>query len=223
MFGGKLTLGNGCSAGSWRWGMDGRLYILSSSHRLRNVTFDPVFQVHWLWAKAQKMQWIEELQCLQLKWSLQSGILGIKRNSGRKGGKSLILNHNQGMLHGQPNKAQCGVWWPYMCILHLLLCWRMTCLQNLLKSYSQIKHVTFFSYLCIVNLDFFQVVTTDDVKLCCFLLRISVMMYPTLHPIEWIRATTDDIELQPTYWQLLMTSFQLCPYGKKSFDQNKYL
>jgi len=23
--------------------------------------------VHWLWAKAQKMQWIEELQCLQVE------------------------------------------------------------------------------------------------------------------------------------------------------------
>ena len=47
--------------------MDGRLYVLPSSHRLRNVTFDPVFRVHWLRAKAQKMRWIEELQCLQVE------------------------------------------------------------------------------------------------------------------------------------------------------------
>jgi hypothetical protein len=32
-----------------------------------NVTFDAVYQVHWLRAKAQKMQWIEELQCLQVE------------------------------------------------------------------------------------------------------------------------------------------------------------
>jgi hypothetical protein len=32
-----------------------------------NVTFKAVYRVHWLCAKAQKMQWIEELQCLQVE------------------------------------------------------------------------------------------------------------------------------------------------------------
>ena len=32
-----------------------------------NVTFEAVYRVHWLRAKAQKMQWIEELQCLQVE------------------------------------------------------------------------------------------------------------------------------------------------------------
>jgi hypothetical protein len=31
-----------------------------------NVTF-AVYRVHWLRAKAQKMRWIEELQCLQVE------------------------------------------------------------------------------------------------------------------------------------------------------------
>jgi hypothetical protein len=39
-----------------------------SAHiRSRNVTIDVVFRVHWLRAKAQKMRWIEELQCLQVE------------------------------------------------------------------------------------------------------------------------------------------------------------
>ncbi|KAH9035447.1 hypothetical protein EDB83DRAFT_2228945 [Lactarius deliciosus] len=33
----------------------------------RHITLHTVYQVHWLWAKAQKMWWIEELQCLQVK------------------------------------------------------------------------------------------------------------------------------------------------------------
>jgi hypothetical protein len=32
-----------------------------------NVTFGSVYQVHWLRSKAQKMIWIEELQCLQVE------------------------------------------------------------------------------------------------------------------------------------------------------------
>jgi hypothetical protein len=32
-----------------------------------NVTFGLVYRVHWLCPKAQKMRWIEELQCLQVE------------------------------------------------------------------------------------------------------------------------------------------------------------
>ena len=32
-----------------------------------NVTFEAVYRVHWLCTKAQKMRWIEELQCLQVE------------------------------------------------------------------------------------------------------------------------------------------------------------
>jgi hypothetical protein len=35
--------------------------------RSRNVTLDAVYRVHWLRTKAQKMRWIEELQCLQVE------------------------------------------------------------------------------------------------------------------------------------------------------------
>ena len=31
------------------------------------VTVNAVYRVHWLRAKAQKMRWIEELQCLQVE------------------------------------------------------------------------------------------------------------------------------------------------------------
>ncbi|KAI9431069.1 hypothetical protein H4582DRAFT_2060255 [Lactarius indigo] len=34
---------------------------------LRNLTLHTVYRVHWLRAKAQKMRWIEELQCLQVE------------------------------------------------------------------------------------------------------------------------------------------------------------
>ena len=34
---------------------------------LKNVIFYAVYRVHWLRAKAQKMRWIEELQCLQVE------------------------------------------------------------------------------------------------------------------------------------------------------------
>jgi hypothetical protein len=33
----------------------------------RDVTLTAVYRVHWLWAKAQKTRWIEELQCLQVE------------------------------------------------------------------------------------------------------------------------------------------------------------
>ena len=34
---------------------------------LIHVTFHLVYRVHWLRAKAQKMRWVEELQCLQVE------------------------------------------------------------------------------------------------------------------------------------------------------------
>ena len=34
---------------------------------LIHVTFHLVYRVHWLQAKAQKMQWVKELQCLQVE------------------------------------------------------------------------------------------------------------------------------------------------------------
>src|SRR6266702_7110912 len=33
----------------------------------QTITLHTVYRVHWLWAKAQKMRWIEELQCLQVE------------------------------------------------------------------------------------------------------------------------------------------------------------
>lgn len=47
--------------------MAGRLYVPYCLHLSKNVTFCIVYRVHWLRAKAQKMRWIEELQCLQVK------------------------------------------------------------------------------------------------------------------------------------------------------------
>jgi hypothetical protein len=46
--------------------MDGRLYVLLCSHT-HNLTLNAVYRVHWLRARAQKMRWIEELQCLQVE------------------------------------------------------------------------------------------------------------------------------------------------------------
>lgn len=46
--------------------MDGGLYVLCFTRRM-NLTPNTVYRVHWLRAKAQKMRWIEELQCLQVE------------------------------------------------------------------------------------------------------------------------------------------------------------
>jgi len=62
----------------WFWTMDVRrdadvrpwmedcAYFLCS-HKLRGRNSIAVYRVHWLRAKAQKMRWIEELQCLQVE------------------------------------------------------------------------------------------------------------------------------------------------------------
>jgi hypothetical protein len=61
----------------WFWTMDVRrdanvgewmedCKCFSVHTHLRNVIF-AVYRVHWLRAKAQKMRWIEELQCLQVE------------------------------------------------------------------------------------------------------------------------------------------------------------
>jgi hypothetical protein len=62
----------------WFWAMDIRrdadvgewvadCTCFSVYLRLKNVIFYTVYRVHWLRAKAQKMRWIEELQCLQVE------------------------------------------------------------------------------------------------------------------------------------------------------------
>jgi hypothetical protein len=70
----------------------------------------------------QKCDGSKNFSAFKLKWSLQSGTLGIKSELGRGGGMSLILKHNQGILHGWPDNVQCGVQWPCLQILHLPLC-----------------------------------------------------------------------------------------------------
>jgi hypothetical protein len=47
--------------------MDERLYVLLYSQVFKCVILYKVYRVHWLRAKAQKMRWIEELQCLQVE------------------------------------------------------------------------------------------------------------------------------------------------------------
>jgi hypothetical protein len=105
--------------------------------------------------KLKKCNGSKNFSVSKLRWSLQSGTLGIKSKLGRGGGMPLILKHNQGMLHGRPDKVQCGVQWPSMQIPHLPLYLRMTHLQNLLKYYGPVEHVMFFSELCIVNPNLF--------------------------------------------------------------------
>jgi hypothetical protein len=62
----------------WFWTMDVRrdtdvgewiedCTCFSAHTHSRNVTLDAVYRVHWLRAEAQKMRWIEELQCLQVE------------------------------------------------------------------------------------------------------------------------------------------------------------
>lgn len=46
------------------------------------------------------------------------------------------LSHGRGMLHGQLDKAQCGIQWRYRQSLNFQLCWRMTHLLHLLKYYG---------------------------------------------------------------------------------------
>jgi hypothetical protein len=49
------------------WMEDCTLLICLHTLILKNTLFLAVYCVHWLRAKAQKMQWIEELQCLQVE------------------------------------------------------------------------------------------------------------------------------------------------------------
>jgi hypothetical protein len=62
----------------WFWTMDVRrdtdvrawmedCTCFSAHTRLKKVILHAVYRVHWLRAKAQKMRWIEELQCLQVE------------------------------------------------------------------------------------------------------------------------------------------------------------
>ncbi|KAI9431446.1 hypothetical protein BJY52DRAFT_1131837 [Lactarius psammicola] len=43
------------------------VYASLFTHIQRNITLHAIYRVHWLRAKAQKMRWIEELQCLQVE------------------------------------------------------------------------------------------------------------------------------------------------------------
>ncbi|KAH9168196.1 hypothetical protein EDB89DRAFT_1909473 [Lactarius sanguifluus] len=60
--------------------------------------------LHWLQAKAQKMRWIEELQCLQVE--MESAIRFFKhQEQSWQAKQELIEPQLQGMLCGQPDKA----------------------------------------------------------------------------------------------------------------------
>src|ERR1700744_3240468 len=69
------------------------------------------------------------------RWSLQLGSLGIKSNVGKQRRWPWSLNCSQGMLNGQPDKAQCGIHWLCRQSPSLLPCSRVTHLLNLLKLY----------------------------------------------------------------------------------------
>lgn len=45
----------------------GAFYFMCALMNTQQMNLNIVYQVHWLRAKAQKMQWVEELQCLQVE------------------------------------------------------------------------------------------------------------------------------------------------------------
>ena len=89
--------------------MDGRLYVLPSSHHLkRNVTFHAVFRVHWLRAKAQKTRWIEELQCLQVE--MESAIRYFRHQEQVWKGRGEIIDSRSQPGHAAWAAKQSAMW-----------------------------------------------------------------------------------------------------------------
>ena len=106
------------------------------------VTFNSVYQVHWLWAKAQKMRWVEELQCLQVE--MESAVRFFKYQGQIWHAREEVIDFQlqRGTLHGQPDKVQCGVHWQHRQSQSFPPCSSITHRLNVLKFYSHNKYIT---------------------------------------------------------------------------------
>jgi len=105
-----MVLDSGCEERYRYWGMDGRLYVLLYLDTPRNylTSLTAVYRVHWLRAKAQKMRWIEELQCLQVE--MKSAVRFFRHQEQFWGMKREFIDHQLQPGHAAWAARQSAMW-----------------------------------------------------------------------------------------------------------------